>query len=53
MNIFDTNVLVQVVPNLKTSQNWLLDKFFPNVVESDTEEVSIDVDVGLRRMAPF
>ncbi|EMI7064825.1 MULTISPECIES: major capsid protein [Providencia] len=53
MNIFDTNILVQVVPNLMTSQNWLLDKFFPNVVESDTEEVSIDVDVGLRRMAPF
>ncbi|MDD9340305.1 MAG: major capsid protein [Providencia heimbachae] len=53
MNIFDTNVLVQVVPNLMTSQNWLLDKFFPNVVESDTAEISIDVDVGLRRMAPF
>ncbi|OTA14214.1 minor capsid protein E [Xenorhabdus vietnamensis] len=52
-NIYDTNVLVQVVPNLITSQNWLLDKFFPNIVESDTEEVSIDVDVGLRRMAPF
>lgn len=53
MNIFDTNVLIQVVPNLMTSQNWLLDKFFPNIVESDAEEVSIDVDVGLRRLAPF
>ncbi|HEY2010536.1 MAG TPA: major capsid protein [Rhizomicrobium sp.] len=53
MNIFDTNVLIQVVPNLKTSQNWLLDRFFPNVVESNTEEVSIDVDVGKRRMSPF
>ena len=52
-NIFDTSVLVQVVPNLKTSQNWLLDRFFPNVVEEDKEEVAIDVDVGLRRMAPF
>ncbi|MEC5321120.1 major capsid protein [Brenneria populi subsp. brevivirga] len=52
-NIFDTGVLVQVVPNLITSQNWLLDRFFPNVVTSDTEFVSIDVDVGLRRMAPF
>lgn len=52
-NIFDTSALVQVVPNLKTSQNWLLDKFFPNIVESNTEEVAIDVDVGLRRMAPF
>lgn len=53
MNLFDTNVLIQVVPNLMTSQNWLLDKFFPNITESDTEEVSIDVDVGLRRLAPF
>ncbi len=53
MNIFDTDTLVQLVPNLKTSQNWLLDRFFPNTVTSDTEFVSIDVDVGLRRMAPF
>jgi (p)ppGpp synthase/HD superfamily hydrolase len=52
-NIFDTSVLVQVVPNLLTSQNWLLDRFFPNVVTYETEEVAIDVDVGLRRMAPF
>ncbi|OKP27606.1 major capsid protein [Serratia fonticola] len=53
MDIYSTNVLVQVVPNLLTSQNWLLDRFFPNVVEYTTEEVSIDVDVGRRRMAPF
>lgn len=52
-NIYDTNVLVQVVPNLKTAQNWLLDRFFPNIVTSDSEFVSIDVDVGKRRMAPF
>ncbi|XTZ40066.1 major capsid protein [Salmonella enterica] len=52
-NIYDTSVLVQVVPNLKTSQNWLLDRFFPNVVVSEQEEVAIDVDVGLRRMSPF
>jgi hypothetical protein len=50
---YTTAELVQVVPNLKTSQNFLLDRFFPNVVEYDTEEVAIDVDVGLRRMAPF
>lgn len=53
MNIFDTTTLMQVVPNLLTSQNWLLDKFFPNLVTSDSEFVSIDVDVGLRRMSPF
>ena len=50
---FTTAELVQVVPNLKVSQNFLLDSFFPNIVEYDTEEVAIDVDVGLRRMSPF
>lgn len=53
IDIFDTNVLIGNVPNLMTSQNFLLDKFFPNIVEFDTEKVSIDVDVGKRRMAPF
>ena len=53
VNIYDTNVLVEVVPNLKVAQTFLLDKFFPNIVTSDSEYVSIDVDVGKRRMAPF
>ena len=52
-NIFDTSVLVQLVPNLKLSQNGLLDRFLPNIVEYQTEEVAIDVDVGQRRMSPF
>ncbi len=51
--IFDTNVLIQVVPNLKRSTNFLLDRFFPNIVTADSEFVSIDVDVGKRRIAPF
>ena len=51
--IYDTNTLIQVVPNLKRAQKFLLDKFFPNIVMSDSEYVSIDVDVGKRRMAPF
>lgn len=51
--IYDTNVLVQVVSNLKVAQTFLLDTFFPNIVESDTQYVSIDVDVGKRRMSPF
>ena len=51
--IYDTNTLVQVVPNLKTAQTWLLDKFFPNIVEADSEFISIDIDVGKRRMSPF
>lgn len=51
--VYDTNLLVQIVPNLKRAQKFLLDKFFTNIVTSDTEFVSIDVDVGKRRMAPF
>ncbi len=51
--VYDTNALIQVVPNLKRPQKFLLDKLFPNIVMSDTEYVSIDVDVGKRRMAPF
>ncbi|QNT79436.1 major capsid protein [Entomobacter blattae] len=51
--LYDTNLLVQVVTNLKTAQTFLLDNFFPNIVESDTQYVSIDVDVGKRRMSPF
>jgi hypothetical protein len=51
--IYDTNVLIQVVPNLKLAQQFLLDKFFPNIVTSDSEKVSIDIDVGKRRMSPF
>lgn len=53
MNIYDTSVLVAVVPNLLLSQNWLLDRYFGNQVVSDTEFVSIDVEVGQRRMSPF
>lgn len=51
--VYDTNVLMAVVPNLKLSTNFLLDKFFPNIVTSDTEFVAIDVDIGKRRMSPF
>lgn len=51
--IYDTNTLIQVVPNLKRAQKFLLDKFFPNIITSDSEYVSIDVDVGKRRMSPF
>lgn len=51
--VYDTNTLIQVVPNLKMAQSFLLDRFFPNIAMSDSEFVSIDVDIGKRRMAPF
>ena len=53
MDIYDTNALVGFVPNLLTSKNFILDRYFPNIVEADTEFVTIDVDIGKRRMSPF
>ena len=52
-SIFDTNALIAVVPNLKVAQTFILDTFFPLQELSETEFVSIDVDVGKRRLAPF
>lgn len=51
--IYDTIELIQVVPNLKRPVTFLLERFFPNLVMSDTEFVAIDVDIGKRRMSPF
>ena len=51
--IYDTNTIVHVVQNLKNAQSFLLDRYFPNIVVSDSEFVSIDIDVGKRRMSPF
>lgn len=50
---FDTNTLIAVVPNLKTPSSFLLDKFFPNMVVSNTEEITVDIMKGARRLAPF
>ncbi|AQS84001.1 capsid protein [Acetobacter aceti] len=53
LSVYSTAELVYFVRNLKLAQTFLLDSFFPNMVESDAPEVAIDVDVGKRRMAPF
>lgn len=51
--IYDTNVLIQTVPNLKRPTKFLLDRYFPGIVNADSEYVSIDVEVRKRRMTPF
>ncbi|MFT8897092.1 MAG: major capsid protein [Acetobacter sp.] len=53
LSIYQTAELVYFVRNLKLAQNFLLDRFFPNIIDADAPEVAIDVDFGLRRMAPF
>ena len=51
--VYDTAELVAYVRNLKLPTTFLLDTFFPNIVESETPEVAIDIDDGKRRLAPF
>jgi Phage major capsid protein E len=51
--VYDTATLVAVVQSLFIPQKWLLERYFPNIVTSDSEYVAIDVEIGLRRMAPF
>lgn len=53
LSAYSVAELVYFVQNAKTAQTFLLDNFFPNIVESDAPEVAIDVDVGKRRMSPF
>lgn len=53
LGAYETAELVYFVRNAKLAQTFLLDRFFPNIVESDAPEVAIDVDLGKRRLAPF
>lgn len=54
VDTYGTSTLVGVVRDMKTkSPGFLLQRFFPSMVEHTTEEFAIDVIVGKRRMAPF
>lgn len=51
--IYTTATLIGVVQSLLMPSSFLLDNFFPNIVEHDTEEVAVDVEIGKRRMTPY
>ncbi|MBP0492174.1 major capsid protein [Roseomonas indoligenes] len=53
ISMYDTVALIRVVENVFEPSQFLLDTFFPNTVQSDTEYVAIDVLDGQRRLAPF
>lgn len=52
-SVYSTATLLKVIPNLFTASTFFLDNFFTQQINSQTEEVAIDIDVGMRRMAPF
>lgn len=50
---YTTNTLIGVVAGLKTPNPALLDRYFPTVQTSETEEIHFDVITTKRRIAPF
>lgn len=53
MDLYSTTALVATVENLLLPQTFLLERFFPRAVFSETAAVAIDVFTGKRRLAPF
>ena len=53
MDIYSTAYLNGLVDNLKRPQAFLLNRFFPMVVQSEAEEIKFDVAEGKRRISPF
>ena len=54
MDFFTTDTLNVVVQNLLgPGTNWLLDRYFPTIQTSQTEEIHFDVLPGKRRISPF
>ena len=53
ISLYDTRVLVAVIPHLLTSTMFFSSRYFGNVIESEEEEIEVDLMIGARRMAPF
>lgn len=56
MDIYSPAVLTRVIDDLRDSNNvgtFLVNRFFPEVVQSNTEEVYFDVKDGKARLSPF
>lgn len=50
---YSTAVLGRVIQGLKRPQRFLLDTFFPYLIEFDTEEVVFDYEESARRALPY
>lgn len=52
-DLFSTNSLVAVVRELREPSTFLLDNFFPNVINDPSEEIHFDIDESKPRISPF
>lgn len=53
MDLFTTHYLFGVISSLLQTPSFFLDRYFPNVVVSESEEIHFDVIDKTRRLAPF
>lgn len=52
-DLFSTDVLMGVVRDLKLPGSTVLDRYFPEVSQDESEEIHFDVIDNRRRLAPF
>lgn len=53
ISMFDTRTMLPMLEAGKPANTFLLDRYFSNIVEFDTQKIDIDIVKGKRRMAPF
>lgn len=52
-DLYSTDVLVTVLQDLSQPRSFLLDTFFPNLLEDPSEEIHFDLDQSKPRITPF
>jgi hypothetical protein len=53
MDFFSTNFMMGALDSLITPSQWLLQHFFPAIVQDPSEEIHFDIIDKTRRLAPF
>lgn len=53
IDLYDTRTMLAVIERMPPVPSFLLDTFFPNTVQFDTETVDIDIYIGGKKLAPI
>lgn len=53
IEVFSTTTLLGVLENLKRPVTGLLDRFFAEITQSQSEDIAFDIDTSKRYLAPF
>lgn len=53
MTIFTTVTMTRSLKLMPPAHTWLKNRYFSNIETFDTDQIAIDIEIGLRKMAPF